>query len=113
MVQHFFPVSSLTPPLFSLEPLSCAGDPRAGRRAPGVSEEGRAEGQHPLPRPAGRAAGDADQEMLGFLGCNCTSMEYVEFVTYEHPQVLLRRAGLSIHPLLSLCWDWGLPDPCI
>ena len=39
--------------------LCCAGDPRAGRSAAGVSQESGAEGEHPLPRPAGHAAGDA------------------------------------------------------
>ncbi|XP_068273820.1 serine incorporator 2 isoform X2 [Nyctibius grandis] len=51
---------------------SYVGAPRAGCSTAGGSHESGAEGQNPLPHPAGHAAGDAAQDTVGFLGCQRT-----------------------------------------
>jgi len=38
--------------------------------------QSRVDGQNPLPRPAGHAAFDAAQDMVGLLGCERTLLEY-------------------------------------
>jgi len=58
------------------------------------SHQSRAEGQNPLPRPAGHAAGDAAHDTVGFQGCKCTVQGHVELLVNQHPQVLLLRAAL-------------------
>ncbi|KAK4831309.1 hypothetical protein QYF61_016798 [Mycteria americana] len=77
---------------------SCAEDPRAGRSTAGGSHQSGAEGQNPLPRPAGHAALDAAQDTVGFLGCECTLSAHVQLFIHQYPQVLLRRAAL--HPFI-------------
>jgi len=57
------------------------------------SHQSRAEGQNPLPRPAGHAAGDAAQDMVGLLGCECTLLDHVQLLIHQYPQVLLVRAA--------------------
>ena len=62
----------------------------------------RAEGQNPLPCPAGHAAFDA--ALAGFLGCKGTLPAHVEPIIYQHPQVLLRAAlnPFSTQPVFVL-----------
>jgi len=59
------------------------------------SHQSRAEGQSHLPRPAGYAAFDAAQDMVGLLGCECTLLVHVELLVNQHTQVLLGRAALN------------------
>ncbi|KAK4821583.1 hypothetical protein QYF61_024442 [Mycteria americana] len=59
------------------------------------SHQSRAEGQNPLPRPAGHAAFDAAQDMVCFLGCKCTLLAHVQLFIHQYPQVLLCRAALN------------------
>jgi len=54
------------------------------------SHQSGAEGQNPLPHPAG----DAAQGMVG-LGCECTLLGHLEFLVNQHPQFLLLRAALN------------------
>jgi len=54
-----------------------------------------AEGQNPLPRPAGHTAGDAAQDMVGLLGCEHTLSAHVQLFIYQYPQALPSRAALS------------------
>jgi len=80
--------------------LSCAEDSRAGRRT-----LTRAEGQNHLPQPAGHAAFDADQDVVGLLGCECTLVTHVDLLVNQHSQVILLRAALdpfSTQPLFVL-----------
>jgi len=46
------------------------------------SHQSRAEWQNHLPQPAGHASLDATQDMVGFLGCECTLPGHAELV--EH-----------------------------
>jgi len=59
------------------------------------SHESRAEGQNPLPCPAGHADFDAAQDTVGFLGCEHTLAGHAELLINQHPQVLLLRAALN------------------
>jgi len=59
------------------------------------SHQSRAEGQNPLPCPAGHPSLDAAQDMVGLLGCECTLPGHVELLINQHPQVLLLRAALN------------------
>jgi len=59
------------------------------------SHQSRAEGQNHLPRPAGHAAFDAAQDMVGLLGCKRTLSGHVELLVNQHPQVLLLSASLN------------------
>ena len=59
--------------------------------------QSREEGQNPLPRPAGHAAFDAAQDMVGLLGWECTLVAHVQLFIPQYPQVLLCRATLHIH----------------
>jgi len=59
------------------------------------SQESRVKGQNPLRRPAGRAALDAAQDTVGFLGCRCTLLAHVELLIHQYPQILLLRAALE------------------
>ena len=63
------------------------------------SHESGVEGKNQLPRPAGHASFDAAQDMIGFLGCECTLPGHVELLANQHPQVLLLRAALN--PLIA------------
>ena len=44
------------------------------------SHESGVKGLNPLPRPAGHASLDAAQDVVGFLGCECTLPAHVELV---------------------------------
>ncbi|KAK4822221.1 hypothetical protein QYF61_011862, partial [Mycteria americana] len=59
------------------------------------SHQSGVEGQNHLPRPAGHAAFDAAQDMVGFLGCEHTLQAHVQLFIHQYPQVLLRRAALN------------------
>jgi len=59
------------------------------------SHQSRAEGQNPLPRPAGHTPFDAAQGMVGLLGCKRTLPAHVQLFIYHCPQVLLVRAALK------------------
>ena len=59
------------------------------------SHQSRAEGQNPLPRPAGHAAFYAAQDTVGLLGCKHTLLGHVEFLINEHLQVFLLRVALN------------------
>jgi len=59
------------------------------------SHQSGGEGQDHLSCPAGHAAFDAVQDMVGFLGCKCTLTDHVELLIVKHPQVLLLRAAFS------------------
>jgi len=59
------------------------------------SHQSRAEGQNPLPQPAGHAALDAAQDTVGLLGCERALLAHVQLFIHQHPQVLLGRAALN------------------
>jgi len=59
------------------------------------SHQSRVEGQNPVPRPAGHAAFDAAQDMVGLLGCERTLPSHVELLVKQQLQALLVRAALS------------------
>jgi len=59
------------------------------------AHQSRAEGQNPLPRPAGHAAFDAAQGTVGLLGCVRTWSAHVHLFIPQYPQVLLSRAALN------------------
>ncbi|KAK4825745.1 LOW QUALITY PROTEIN: hypothetical protein QYF61_002184 [Mycteria americana] len=59
------------------------------------SHQSRAEGQNPLPRPAGHASFDAAQDAVGFLHCECTLSAHVQLFIHQYPQGLLHRAALD------------------
>jgi len=59
------------------------------------SHQRGAEGQNPLPRPAGHTAGDAAQGSVGLLGCECTWLGHAQLFIHQYPQVLLGRAALN------------------
>ena len=63
--------------------LSCAEGSRAGCRTPGGSYQSGAEWQNPLPCPAGHAAFDAAQDMVGLLGCKHTFVAHVQLFTHQ------------------------------
>ena len=48
------------------------------------SQQSGAEWQNPLHRPAGHAAFDAAQYMVGFLGCECTLRGHAELLVNQH-----------------------------
>ena len=60
----------------------------------------RAEKQNPLPCPAGHAAGDAAQDMAGFLGCKRTVPGRVSRYLWQ----IFERAQASSLLLGSLLW---------
>jgi len=59
------------------------------------SHQSGAEGQNPLPPPAGHAAFDAAQGTVGLLGCEDTLVAHVQLFINQYPQVLLGRAALN------------------
>jgi len=63
------------------------------------SHQSGAEGQNPLPRPAGHTAFDAAQDTVGCLGCERTLLAHVQLFNHQYPQVLLGRAALN--PFIS------------
>ena len=60
-----------------------------------VSHDGRAEGDNPLPLPAGHPSVDAAHDALGLPGCKCTLLTHVHLFIYQNPHVLLHRAPLN------------------
>jgi len=62
------------------------------------SHQSRAEGQNPLPRPAGHAAFDGAQDMVSLLGCERTLSAHEQLFIPQYPQVLL---------------GWAAPSPLI
>ena len=77
----------------------------------GGSHQSGAEGQNPLPLPAGHAAGDAAQGTVGLLGCQHTLPGHVQLFIHQHPQVLLRTAVLtpfSSQPVFVLGIAWPM-----
>lgn len=62
------------------------------------SHEIRLEGWNSLPQPAGHAAFDVAQDMIGFLGCNHPLPGHVELLINTHPQVISLRAALKPFP---------------
>ena len=94
----------------------CAGDPRAGRSAPGGSQQSRAEGENPLPQPAGHAAGDAAQDTVGFLSCERTLLAHIVCM---HVRVCVQVCGgvsACAHPCLCMpvhivAWRWCMCLP--
>jgi len=51
--------------------------------------------QNDLPQPACHSSSNADQDMVGFLGCEHTLLGHVVLLINQHPQVLVLRAGLN------------------
>jgi len=82
-------------PLQQLHILLVLGAPELDAGLQVGSHKSGAEGQNPLPCPAGHAAGDAAQDTVGLLGCRCTLVGHVELLVNQHPQVLLIRATLT------------------
>jgi len=60
-----------------------------------VSQQSGAEGQNPFTCPAGHAACDAAQDMIGFLVCGHALLAHVQLFICQYPQVLLARAALK------------------
>ena len=58
-------------------------------------QQGTAEGQDHLPRPAVHASFGAAQGMVGFLGCEGTLLAHVQLAIHKYPQVFLGRAVLK------------------
>ncbi|KAK4825882.1 hypothetical protein QYF61_003156 [Mycteria americana] len=59
------------------------------------SHQSRVEGQNHLPRPAGHASFDADQDTVGLPGCKRTLLAHVQLFIHQYPQGLLQRAALN------------------
>ena len=47
----------------------------------------RVERQDYLPQPAGHTSFDDAQDMVGFLGCECTLLAHVQLPIHQHPTV--------------------------
>jgi len=62
---------------------------------PGGSQQSRAEGRNPLPRPAAHSTGDAAQDTVVLLGCEHTLSGHVQLFVTQYAQVFLGRASLS------------------
>ena len=60
-----------------------------------------AEGQNHLPRPAGHAAFDAAQDMVGLLGCERRLLACVQLFIHWYPQAFL---GVDI--TLEVIYEW-------
>jgi len=76
--------------------LSCAEGSRAGWRTPGGVSPEQSRGPESPPRPAGHAALDAAQDMVGLLGYECMLLIPVQLFIPQYPQVLLCRAALHL-----------------
>ena len=72
-----------------------------------TSHQHRAEGQDHLPQPPGHASFDAAQDMVGLLGCEGTSLAYVQLlstcttrsflaVLYSHNHQLVLVVGVAV-----------------
>ena len=64
------------------------------------SHESGVKGQNYLPRPAGHASLDADQDTVDLLACKHTLLAHIKLFIPQYPQVLLGRAALK--PLTPL-----------
>jgi len=67
------------------------------------SHQSGAEGQNPLPRPAGHAAFNAAHDTVGLLGRERSLSPDVQLFIHQYPEVLLGRAALNPyipHPVL-------------
>lgn len=63
--------------------------------------------KNPLPWPAGHAVGDAAQDAVGILGCQCTLLGHVQFLIHPVLSVLLSiplSPGLGAGPCSQPCW---------
>ncbi|KAJ7412684.1 hypothetical protein BTVI_45504 [Pitangus sulphuratus] len=67
-----------------------------------ASHQSGVEGQNPLPGPAVHAAFDSAQDMLGFLGCKCTLLGYVELLIHQQTQDLLLNITLITFSALAV-----------
>lgn len=81
---------------------------RAEHSSPGGVTLQESRWENHLPQRAGHVSFDAVQGRIGFPGCKHTLPAYVDFLIYQHPQVLLFRA---VHSLPSLCLCLKLPWP--
>ena len=57
--------------------------------------EGRAEGDSPLPLPADRPSSDAAQDIVGLLCCKSTLLAHDQLFTLHNRQVLLHIAAFN------------------
>lgn len=48
-------------------------------------------------QPVGQAAFDATQNVVGFLGWECTLQAHIQFFIHQYPQVLLLTGALNLH----------------
>ena len=62
----------------------------------------RAEGDNPLPPPAGHSSVHAVQDSVHLLSCKCTLLAHVELFVHQNPQVLLCRAALNVFSTQSV-----------
>ena len=76
------------------------------------SHQSGAEGQNPLPCPAGHASLGAAQDTAGLLGCECSLPGHVHLLGQRYPQVLLGRAALNPFIPQPVLNSEGCPDPC-
>ncbi|KAK4827314.1 hypothetical protein QYF61_016564 [Mycteria americana] len=116
----------LWPPLDPLQQLRVfpvLRTPELDAAPQGGSPQSGAEGQNPLPHPAGHAAGDAAQDTVGLPGCECTLPAHVQLFIHQYPQALLLRAALDhiipqpvLKPRIALTQvqdlALGLVEPC-
>jgi len=63
------------------------------------SQKHRVEGGNHLPCLASHASFLVAQDMIGFLGCKCTLLAYVQFFMHWYPQILTH------HPAYICVWD--------
>ncbi|KAK4815928.1 hypothetical protein QYF61_010185, partial [Mycteria americana] len=59
------------------------------------SHQSRVEGQNHIPRPAGHNSFEAAQDVVGFLGSECTLSAHVQLFIHQYPQLLLCRTALN------------------
>jgi len=72
------------------------GDPELDAGLQVGSHKSGVKGKNPLPQPAGHTSLGAAQDMVGFPGCKCTLLAYVELLIHQYPQVLLLGAALFL-----------------
>nr|XP_054508719.1 tubulin-specific chaperone A isoform X2 [Agelaius phoeniceus]XP_054508720.1 tubulin-specific chaperone A isoform X2 [Agelaius phoeniceus] len=84
-------------------------EPRADAALQVGSQQGRAEGQNPLPGPAAHPALDAAQDTCGSLGWECPWLGHVQ----PQPPAPPIPSGQGCWDLFipSLCWYQGCSDP--
>lgn len=70
----------------------------------GSHQNGGGGGKNPLSWPAGHTAGDAAQDAVGILGCQCTLLGHIQF--FIHPVLLLR---VALNPFIPRpLWALGV-----